>query len=294
VGKISATWQGAVMDNYERVAGVIRYLDRHHSEQPDLADLAGRLGLSRFHFHRLFSAWAGVTPKAFIESLTLAQVRDLLKRGESVLDTALESGLSGPGRVHDLCVNLVAASPGELKAGGCTWTIQAGFTPCPFGLCLIGQSPRGVCHLSFIEPGGEAASWEELRSEWPAARLRRDDATAARLIADIFQNPARPGSCRPLQAYVKGTSFQLRVWQALLRTRPGQVTTYGRLAVSLGRPSAARAVGQAVARNPLAYLIPCHRVIRETGVVGNYRWGLVRKRALLAWESAASAAQKDL
>lgn len=274
------------MNDYERIASVIQYLDRHHTEQPDLAVLAGIVGLSPFHFHRLFSSWAGVTPKAFLQCLTLAHVRELLRQGENVLDAALEAGLSGPGRLHDLCVNLEAASPGEVKAGGAGWTIQAGFAPSPFGKSLVGQSPRGVCHLSFVEAGAEDEAWAELQTEWPNARLRRDAAAAARMTGKIFARPPGHGRRRPLRACVQGTAFQLRVWRALLRVGPGQLTSYGRLAAAIGCPAAARAVGSAVAQNPVSYLIPCHRVIRETGVVGDYRWGRVRKRAIVAWESA--------
>lgn len=287
MGNFLLKWQAARVNDYERIARVIQYLDRHHTEQPDLGVLAGCAGLSPFHFHRLFSCWAGVTPKAFLQCLTLAHVRDWLRRGENVLDSALAAGLSGPGRLHDLCVNLEAASPGEVKAGGAGWTIQAGFAPSPFGTCLVGQSPRGVCHVSFVESGAEDEAWAELQTEWPNARLRRDDAAAARMTERIFARSPERGRRRPLRAFVQGTAFQLRVWRALLRVGPGQLTTYGRLAAAIGCPAAARAVGGAVAQNPVSFLIPCHRVIRETGVIGDYRWGRVRKRALVAWERAA-------
>jgi AraC family transcriptional regulator of adaptative response/methylated-DNA-[protein]-cysteine methyltransferase len=275
------------MGDYERIAGVIRYLDQHHAAQPDLADLARRTGLSPFHFHRLFSSWAGVTPKAFLQCLTLAHARERLRRGESVLDSALAAGLSGPGRLHDLCVKLEAASPGEMKTGGASWRIDAGFAASPFGTCLIGRGPRGICQMSFVEPGDEDSAWAGLEADWPEARLRRDDAVAARLIETVFARPSSRARRRPLQAFVKGTAFQVRVWRALLRVQPGQLTTYGRLAAAIGCPAAARAVGTAVARNPVSFLIPCHRVIRETGVMGEYRWGRVRKRAMVGWEGAA-------
>jgi AraC family transcriptional regulator, regulatory protein of adaptative response / methylated-DNA-[protein]-cysteine methyltransferase len=272
------------MNDYERIARVIRYLDEHHAEQPDLAMLAKRAGLSTFHFHRLFSEWAGVTPKDFLQCLTVARVKESLQRGKSILDSALDAGLSGPGRAHDLCVNLEAASPGEMKSGGTGWTITAGFAETPFGKCLIAESPRGICHLAFIEAENEDEAWSELRENWPKARLIRDHSAAKKIAAQIFTRTSRP-SRRPLRGFVKGTPFQLRVWRALMRIPPGQLTSYGRLAEALGIPSAARAVGSAVGANSLAYLIPCHRVIRETGVIGEYRWGSVRKRALVAWES---------
>lgn len=273
------------MNDYHRIALVIRYLGECHTEQPDLATLAAYAGLSPSRFHRLFVAWAGVTPKDFLQCLTLSHAKHLLRHGESVLDAALKAGLSGPGRLHDLCVTLEAASPGELKTGGAGWTIAAGLADSPFGRCLVAESPRGLCQLSFVEPGDETAAWAGIEESWPRARLHRDDAAAARLTRRIFTRPAQICSGPPLRALVRGTPFQIRVWRALLQVPPGALVSYGRLAAALGQPGAARAVGSAVGKNPLPYLIPCHRVIRETGVVGDYRWGRVRKQAILAWES---------
>jgi len=278
------------MNDYERIARAIHYLDEHHTEQPDLATLAQSAGLSPFHFHRLFSAWAGVTPKDFLQCLTLAHARTLLRRGEQVLEAALQAGLSGPGRLHDLCVSLEAATPGALKSGGAGYTIAAGLVDSPFGACLIAENPRGICHLAFVESGNERSAWAELGRAWPQADLRRDDATIARLAARIFTRPGTPPQGPGLRAYVRGSAFQVRVWQALLRIEPGTVVSYGALAAALGQRRAARTVGSAVAQNPLAFLIPCHRVIRETGVIGQYRWGTERKRAILAWESASRLA----
>ncbi len=278
------------MKDYDRIARVIRYLDAHQAEQPDLARLADHAGLSPFHFHRLFTTWAAITPKDFLQQLTLARARAVLREGEGVLEAAIDAGLSGPGRLHDLCVTLEAASPGEIKSGGAGWTITAGFADSPFGGYLAGEGPRGVCHLSFIESGTGEAALDGLHADWPNARLRRDDDAAARLAARIFAAPAGVSAARPaLRALVRGTAFQLRVWRALLRIPSGALITYGRLAAALGMPGAARAVGTAVGRNPLAYLIPCHRVIRETGAAGGYRWGAERKRAMLARESAEPA-----
>ncbi len=276
------------MKDYERIARVIRYLDEHHTEQPGLAVLAECASLSLFHFHRLFSVWAGITPKNFLQCLTLAHAKKLLREGDSVLDAALETGLSGPGRLHDLCVSLESASPGEMKSGGEGWTIAMGFAETPFGRCLIGESPRGVCHLSFVHSGNENGALAELQKDWPQARLLRDDPAVARLARRIFIRPAGPRPSPPLRAVVTGTAFQVRVWQALLQIPPGVLVTYGRLAEVIGRPTAARAVANAVGKNPLAYIIPCHRVIRETGITGKYRWGRIRKRAMHVWESSAS------
>ena len=274
------------MNDYERIAGVIHYLDTHHTEQPDLAMLASHVGLSPFHFHRLFSNWAAITPKDFLQCLTLAHAKALLQQGNSVLDSALNAGLSGPGRLHDLCVNLEAATPGELKSGGAGWTITTGIADTPFGKCLLGESPRGVCHLGFIDSADETTEWAALQQHWPQAQLCRDDSVAVQLAGRIF-NPASDTQTRsPLRACVRGTTFQVQVWRALLQIQPGTLVSYGQLATAVGKPTAARAVGTAIGKNALAYLVPCHRVIRETGVVGDYRWGHVRKRAILAWESA--------
>ena len=274
----------AGMQAYERVARVIRYLESHHTAQPDLSALAAHAGVSPFHLHRLFRAWAGVTPKDFLQCLTAAHARARLHAGASVFDAALDAGLSGPGRLHDLCVTLEAASPGELKRGGAGMALRYGWAANPFGDSLVAWTERGVCHIAFSDGDDTAEAVEALRAEWPHARPRRDDAGARATAQRIFC-PAVRGDA-PLRAYVEGTAFQLKVWRALLRIPPGAVTTYGALAAAIDAPHSARAVGTAVARNRLAFLIPCHRVIRETGIVGGYRWGTARKQAMLAWEGA--------
>jgi AraC family transcriptional regulator of adaptative response/methylated-DNA-[protein]-cysteine methyltransferase len=274
------------MNDYDRIARVIRYADAHHAGQPALSVLAREAGLSPSHFHRLFTAWAGLTPKSFLQCLTFSRARSLLRAGQNILDSALDAGLSGPGRLHDLCLSLEAASPGEIKSGGAGWRMWAGYGPSPFGDCLVAQSPRGLCHISFVD-GSRQSAWADLTRAWPNARWRRDDAAAARLLAGIFARPNRTAPRQPLRAFVKGTDFQVRVWRALLRVPPGALTSYGHLAAAIGAPSAARAVGSAVAGNELAWLIPCHRVIRQTGALGEYRWGATRKQAMIAWERAA-------
>jgi AraC family transcriptional regulator of adaptative response/methylated-DNA-[protein]-cysteine methyltransferase len=274
------------MNDYERIASVIRYLDRHHTSQPDLNALAQSVGLSPFHFHRLFSTWAGITPKDFLQCLTLEHARSLLRKGDNVLDAALTAGLSGPGRLHDLCVTLEAASPGEMKSRGAGLTIEYGFAMTPFGEALIAETARGICHLSFLNGNGCDGARRLLVEQWPAAKLQCNDNRAAELAVHIFVRPQ--SDTRPrLRAFVRGTPFQLRVWRALLRVPSGALTSYGRLSAAINQPTAARAVGSAVGANPIAFLIPCHRVIRETGVLGNYRWDPARKRAILAWELAA-------
>ena len=272
------------MNDYERIASVIRFLGRHHTEQPDLNQLATAAGLSPFHFHRLFSTWAGVTPKDFLQCLTLEHVKQLLIEGNNVFDTALDAGLSGPGRLHDLCVTLEAASPGEMKNGGAGMQIDYGFTETPFGEALIAETKRGICHLSFVDGNGRNGARDFLTSEWPNAKLQRADRRAEELAGKIFAQPRQNQSVRPLRAFVRGTPFQVRVWRALLSVPTGSLTTYGRLAQAIGQSKAARAVGSAVGANPISFVIPCHRVIRETGALGNYGGGRIRKRAIVGWE----------
>jgi AraC family transcriptional regulator of adaptative response/methylated-DNA-[protein]-cysteine methyltransferase len=270
------------MNDYERIARIIRHLDRHQCAQPALAELAAVAGLSQAHLHRLFRRWAGVTPKDFLQCLTVQHARRRLRESASVLDAALDSGLSGPGRLHDLLVTIEAASPGEFKRGGAGLRIHWGTAESPFGLCSVGWNTRGVCHVAFHESAEAIPAG--LIADWPNAEFRRDDRGARQLAGRIFDSGARPGA--GLRAFVRGTPFQLKVWRALLHIPDGCVASYGAVAGGTGQPDAARAVGAACGSNPVAYLIPCHRVIRETGVVQGYRWGAERKRAMLAWESS--------
>jgi AraC family transcriptional regulator of adaptative response/methylated-DNA-[protein]-cysteine methyltransferase len=270
------------MNDYERIADILRFLDEYHLEQPDLDTLAEHAGLSKYHFHRLFSRWAGITPKSFLQCLTLAHARKMLQAGKSVLATTLDAGLSGPSRLHDLCVGLESASPGEIKSGGAGWTLKVGFADSPFGTCLVAESPRGICHLSFVPSTDQQLAAVEIQRNWPQARLEWDNAVASQVSDVVFQNSS-PAS---LRAYVRGTEFQVSVWRALLHIPNGTLVSYGDIASNLGNRGASRAVGAAVGQNALAYLIPCHRVIRETGVLGDYRWDATRKKAMLAWETA--------
>jgi len=272
------------MNDYERVATVIRFLDRHHTEQPDLAALANAAGLSPFHFHRLFSTWAGVTPKDFLQCLTLEHVKQLLTEGANVFDAAIEAGLSGPGRLHDLCVTLEAASPGEMKSGGAGMQIDYGFVETPFGEALLAETKRGISHLFFVDVGGRDRVRNLLSADWPNAKLIRNDSRMAELSSEIFAATGGSKAGRPLRAFVRGTPFQIRVWRALLRIPIGSLTTYGRLAEVIGQSKAARAVGSAVGANPISFIIPCHRVIRETGALGNYGGGRIRKQVMVGWE----------
>ncbi|MGB0582851.1 MAG: methylated-DNA--[protein]-cysteine S-methyltransferase, partial [Limisphaerales bacterium] len=283
VGASGSQWQLDRMNDFERIARIIRHLDENHREQPSLGDLAKLAGLSTSHFHRMFTRWAGTTPKDFLQCLTHQHARQLLRDGESVLDTALETGLSGPGRLHDLCVTLEAASPGEIKGEGEGMQIVYGFGATPFGDCILGETERGICHLRFVEQREEAT--EELKSEWPKANFSRNDASVKAAAQLMFAPQHRDARPRKLRAFVKGSAFQMRVWQALVTIPSGNLVSYGQLADAIESPRAARAVGTAIGANPIAWLVPCHRVIRETGVVGEYRWGRDRKRALIAWES---------
>lgn len=277
------------MSDFERITTVIEYLNTHRRQQPSLEELADVVELSPFHFQRLFTRWAGVSPKKFLQCLTVRSAGQQLRNGRSVLDAALDEGLSGPGRLHDLTVLLEAASPGEIKAGGQGWTITAGFADSPFGTCMIAESPRGVCRLSFVDRRDQSVAEEQLAADWPNARLQWDHHHATAISERIFLpggNRQRKSSHPPLQCLVKGTEFQVKVWRALLKIPYGELTTYGHIADATGHAKAGRAVGSAVGRNEIGYLIPCHRVIRDTGVVGEYRWGSVRKQAMIASELA--------
>lgn len=272
------------MSGYKRMDRIIRWLDKHHAEQPSLGELAALADLSEFHFHREFVRWTGVTPKDFVQCLTLQHARERLGAGATVLDAALDAGLSGPGRLHDLCVTLEAVTPGEVKSGGAGLEIVWGMAETPFGLSLLGETERGICHLDFCE---NELSFREIQAAWPNANFFRNDQIAAERIEAIFRPRTSHAGTRGLRATIRGTPFQIRVWRALLEIPVGALTTYSRLADRIGKPGAARAVGTAVGANALACLIPCHRVIRETGVISGYRWGVGRKRSLIAWEGAS-------
>ena len=277
------------MTDFDRIARVIEYINQHRRQHPSLDQLAAVAELSSSHFQRLFTRWAGVSPKKFLQCLTVQSAKRQLQNGQSVLDTALNEGLSGPGRLHDLTVTLEAASPGEIKAGGNGWTITVGFAASPFGSCVVAESPRGICRLAFVDSQERAAVEGPLTNDWPNAQLRWNNGHAAEICERIFQTGYGSGprsDAFPLRCLVKGTEFQVKVWRALLEIPQGQLTTYGKIAETIGRAKASRAVGSAVGRNEIGYLIPCHRVIRDTGVVGEYRWGGVRKQAMIANEMA--------
>jgi AraC family transcriptional regulator, regulatory protein of adaptative response / methylated-DNA-[protein]-cysteine methyltransferase len=270
--------------DFRRIARAIRYLDRNFREQPRLATIAASAGLSEFHFNRLFRRWAGVTPRQYLAFITARAARASLAGPASVLEASYAVGLSGPGRLHDLMVTLEAVTPGELKARGSGLDIRYGFTPTPFGTALLASTARGVCHLGFHDRSSERAALVQLQGRWPEARLTRDD-TKARETAERIWSAPGGGHPTPLRVAVKGTNFQLKVWQALLEVAAGGPTTYREVAQTAGVRGSERAVGNAVGRNPVAWLIPCHNVLRGDGSLGSYAWGEDRKRAMLAWEA---------
>jgi AraC family transcriptional regulator of adaptative response/methylated-DNA-[protein]-cysteine methyltransferase len=268
--------------DYHRVERAIAFLDARWPEQPDLGAIAAHVGLSEAHFVRLFTRWAGVSPMRFLRFLTKEEAKKRLRAGASVLDAAFDVGLSGPGRLHDLLVTCEAVTPGEYKRGGEGVEIRHGFADTPFGECLIAWTDKGICALAFVdEDRPREAALAELRADWPRARFVEDPAGANRLAMRVF-GPNREG----LRVHLRGTNFQIQVWQALLRVQAGALVTYRDLAVAIGAPTASRAVGGAVGANPIACLIPCHRVILGTGAFGHYRWGSPRKKALCGWEAA--------
>ena len=271
-------------EDYERVGQAIRFLQEHFQEQPSLAQVAAHVGLSEHHFQRVFSRWAGISPKRFLQFLTKEHAKQALARSRSVLDATYDAGLSSPGRLHDLLITCEAVTPGELRQRGAGLTIRYGFHPSPFGECLLGVTDRGICWLSFLPEEGRGRELQELRESWAAATFLEDPQATDRLVARIFPPDGRIAP--PLHLFVRGTNFQIKVWEALLRIPPGFVLAYQDLARWIGQPKAARAVGNAVAHNLVSYLIPCHRVLRSSGQISRYRWDSHRKQALLAWEAA--------
>ena len=274
--------------DYQRVEQALRFLEEHFRQQPDLAAVAASVNLSPYHFQRLFKRWVGISPTQFMHYLTIEYAKQWLDESRSVLETAYAAGLSGPSRLHDLFITWEAMTPGEYKQQAAGLVIRYGVHDSPFGRCLLATTPRGICALFFDAPD----MLDDLHVRWPQATLIEDSARTAPLVEQIF---AAPSPDRPFNLVLKGTNFQVNVWRALLSIPPGAVVSYEDLAAYVGRPDATRAVAGAVARNPISYLVPCHRVIRKSGNTNKYRWGATRKRALLGWEAAhyAPAAGQD-
>lgn len=270
--------------DYTRIEKALTFIADRVDEQPELDDVAATVGLSPFHFQRLFTRWVGVSPKKFLQYLTLARAKECLNASSSVLDAALEAGLSGPSRLHDLFLAHEAVTPGEFKQRGEGLTISYGWAESPFGACLILTTPRGICGMAFAGEGGRAAALADMRGRWPQARFAPDEATIARLGKAIFAPRQHDGE--PLKLVLYGSPFQIKVWEALLRIPQGALVSYDGLAASIGAVGAARAVGSAVGDNPISFLIPCHRVIRKSGAISHYHWGRPRKMAMIGWEAA--------
>lgn len=270
--------------DYQRIAQAIAFMRQSHLHQPDLATVAQHIGLSEYHFQRMFTQWVGISPKRFLQYLTVEYAKSQITRTKSLLDLTLDVGLSSPGRLHDLFVKLEAMSPGEFKAAGAGLQIRYGIHETLFGKALIATSDRGICNLYFLNGTDEPNVQQTLQQEWPKAEIIYDQQVTQPLHDLIFDSVSFTEQ-KPLTLLVKGTNFQIQVWRALLRIPFGGMTTYQSIAEMIGLPTAARAVGNAVGKNPISYLIPCHRVIRESGELGGYRWGWERKTILLAWEA---------
>jgi AraC family transcriptional regulator of adaptative response/methylated-DNA-[protein]-cysteine methyltransferase len=264
-----------------RMGRAIRFLSERYLEQPTLDDAAAAVGLSPFHFQRLFSRYVGVSPKNFVAHLTLDHARQELAGGQSVLGAALDAGLSGPSRLHDLCLKIEAMTPGDYARGGEGVEIDYGFAHSPFGLALVMATAKGVCGLAFGDEGEEGAMMDDMRARWPRAFYRENKARAEAVIRQIFES-----ATGDLSLHLIGTPWQMKVWQALLEIPPGKVATYRGVAQRLHSAKASRAVGAAVGRNPVSWLIPCHRVLGSDGALHGYHWGVSRKRAMLALEAA--------
>ncbi len=269
--------------NYQRIALAIDYINENFKNQPSLDDIAAAIGISHFHFQRLFKEWAGVSPKKFIQYLSIGYAKNLLKNeGVTLLDAAHETGLSGTSRLHDLFINIEGMTPGEFKNGGEKLTINYRFAETPFGKIIVASTSKGVCHISFEEDENIALS--DLSKRFPRAKyhqmLDKFQRDALLIFQDDWQQLDR------IRLHLKGTDFQLKVWETLLTIPMGELTTYGSIARIINKPKASRAVGTAIGNNPVAFLIPCHRVIQKSGSLGGYMWGTTRKSAIIGWEAS--------
>ncbi|HEX9511250.1 MAG TPA: methylated-DNA--[protein]-cysteine S-methyltransferase [Puia sp.] len=293
------------LTNYDRIATAIEYMKTHFKEQPDLNEVAEKVHLSPFHFQRLFSEWAGVSPKKFLQYLSIGYAKSLLQnKGATLFDTAFETGLSGTGRLHDLFIGIEGMTPGEYKNGGEALSINYSFAESPFGEIIVASTPKGICHLAFagksvdvlaspvsasgkILPSDEQAAFSALRERYPNATYRQTvDLIQQNALYIFSQDWSRLSD---IKLHLKGTPFQIKVWEALLNIPMGSLSSYSLISEKIGNPAASRAVGSAVGSNPVAFLIPCHRVIRSTGETGEYHWGSTRKTAMIGWEAAKAS-----
>lgn len=269
--------------HYDRIARAIGYIRDHYQDQPELNEVAEQVHLSPFHFQRLFTEWAGVSPKKFLQYISIQHAKEMLVHGNATLaDAAHQTGLSGTSRLHDLFVTIEGLTPGEFKNGGSLLTINYSFAETPFGDVLVASTPKGICHLAFADD--KAAAFSRLQQQFPAAHyINRVDALQQNALYIFTKDWSRMDQ---IKLHLKGTAFQLKVWEALLRIPMGGLSTYGSIAHNIQHPNAHRAVGTAIGHNPVAFLIPCHRVIQSTGQIGNYMWGATRKAAIIGWEAA--------
>jgi len=274
----------AAADDYAVVRRAIAFISEQWRSQPEIDAIAAAVGTTTADLHHVFRRWAGLTPKAFLQAITLDNARRLLRSSASVLDAAYEVGLSGPGRLHDLFVTHEAMSPGEWKSGGEGLSVAYGFHPSTFGSALVMTTERGLAGLAFADPGEEEAALDDMRGRWPKARYGEDKERTGAIARRIF-DPTLWRPERPLRVVLIGTDFEVRVWETLLGIPMGRATTYSDVAAKLGRPKAARAVGAAVGKNPVSFVVPCHRVMGKSGDLTGYHWGITRKRAMLGWEA---------
>jgi AraC family transcriptional regulator of adaptative response/methylated-DNA-[protein]-cysteine methyltransferase len=276
------------LDDYKRVEKAIQYLEVNFKSQPTLAQIAESVHLSKYHFNRIFKRWAGISPIQFQQYLTLDYSKQKLADSSSLLDTSLDAGLSGSSRLHDLFVTFEAMTPGEFKKQGAGLTITYGFCETPFGDCLLAITERGICHLGFVKDDNRLEALNQLYDTWPGAMYREETMAIRTMVKKIFEIN-RTKNAQPFNILVKGTNFQINVWKALLNIPEGWIVSYQDIAAYIGHPKAFRAVANAIAINPVAYLIPCHRVIAKSGKIHKYRWGSARKKAIIGWEAAKSA-----
>ncbi len=271
------------MDHYSTIAKALAYIQENRKNQPGLDEIAKHLHMSPFHFQRIFSEWAGVSPKQFLQYINVTHAKELLKKQNSILGAAYTTGLSGSGRLHDLFVKLEGMTPGEYKNGGKYLEICYSFGNSRFGDYLVASTSQGVCNLFFYEESREKAL-REVQAQWPQAKLTEQETPLHTNVKRFFENKLENKAVIPL--HLKGTPFQLKIWEALLQIPEGQLQSYTDIATTVGKPEHRRAAGTAIAKNPVGFLIPCHRVIRSMGIVGKYRWGSTRKTAMIGWEAA--------
>lgn len=274
-------------EDYQVVQHTLQGISENWREQPSLEELAHNVGLQPIQLQRVFTRWAGITPKQFLQAITIDHARALLKDSASILETSLEVGLSGPARLHDLFVTHEAMTPGSYKNRGAGVIIKWGFHPCPFGQVLLMVTERGLAGLAFADIGEEPKALADMCERWPAAQFEQDQLTTAPYVARIF-SPDSWQAEQPLRIVFIGTDFEIRVWEKLLKIPMGKATTYSDIAQSLGKPKASRAVGTAVGKNPISFVVPCHRVLGAKGNMCGYHWGITRKRAILGWEAGIS------